>query len=141
MIIFIFFLASCGFGVEPQGLKNPKWEFREIGEEFFDPDKLNMFIFLLRFSIPHVFHYLKIKTVTTKLRNFFLSTTENILHQRRSTGMVRKDFVQLLLELKERGEVEIDSKEIEKNMSDQEYSNETIGKFHWLNINLINTLK
>ncbi|CAH1395676.1 unnamed protein product [Nezara viridula] len=118
--------ASCGFGIEPQALKNPDWEFSDIGREFFDPNKMNMLIILLRFSIPHVFYWLKLGTVTNKVRHFFLSTTEKILHQRRSTGVVRKDFVQLLLQLKEKGTVEIDSRETEKNKVDTETSNEVI---------------
>ncbi|CAH1395671.1 unnamed protein product [Nezara viridula] len=118
--------ASCGYGIEPQASKNPDWEFSEVGRDFFDPKKKNMLIFLLRLSIPHVFYWLKVGTVTNKVRNFFLSTTEKILHQRRSTGVVRKDFVQLLLQLKETGTVEIDSRETEKKKVDTETSNEVI---------------
>lgn len=44
--------------------------------------------------------------------------------------MVRKDFVQLFLELKEKGTVKIDQKEIEKSKLDKESSDEKIGKFH-----------
>ncbi|CAH1395669.1 unnamed protein product [Nezara viridula] len=119
-------VASCGFGVEPQALKNPDWIFRDIGREIVDPESINMPIFLLRFSIPRLLIWFKIKTLTKKLRNFFLSTTKRILHHRRSTGIIRKDFVQLFLELKEKGTVGIDSRNIDTNKTNTESNNEII---------------
>nr|XP_024216016.1 cytochrome P450 6a2 isoform X1 [Halyomorpha halys] len=119
-------IASCAFGVEPQSLKDPNSEFRQIGKDFFDPNKINMLLTLLRLSIPRILLWLKIKTVTTKIRNFFLNTTQEILHQRRSTGIVRKDFVHLLLELKEKGTVQIDTTEVEKHETHVESTKENI---------------
>ncbi|CAH1395677.1 unnamed protein product [Nezara viridula] len=119
-------VASCGFGIEPQCLKNPSSEFRKIGREYFDPNKINMRMLFLRLSIPRLLMWFKIKTVSAKINNFFLTTTKNILHHRRSTGVVRKDFVQLLLELKEKGTVEIDTTEIEKDETYKESPNEKI---------------
>nr|XP_024216020.1 probable cytochrome P450 6a13 isoform X1 [Halyomorpha halys]XP_024216021.1 probable cytochrome P450 6a13 isoform X1 [Halyomorpha halys] len=108
-------IASCAFGIEPQCLKDPDSEFRQVGRDFYDPNKLSMFLLHLRFSIPRIMMWLKIKTISTKIQNYFLTTTKNILQQRRSTGIVRKDFIQLLLELKEKGMVELSSKNVEKS--------------------------
>nr|XP_024216018.1 cytochrome P450 6a2-like [Halyomorpha halys] len=119
-------IASCALGVEPQSLKDPNSEFRAIGKEFFDPNKKNQIIGFFRFSMPRVLLFFKIKTVTEKIKKFFLTTTEEILHQRRSTGLVRKDFVHLLLELKEKGTVQIDTKETDKNEMHDESTKENI---------------
>ncbi|XP_014276022.3 probable cytochrome P450 6a14 [Halyomorpha halys] len=119
-------ISSCAFGVEPQSLKDPNSEFRQIGKDFFDPNKINMLLTFFRIVIPRILLWFKIKTVTTRIRKFFLTTTENILHQRRSTGLVRKDFVHLLLELKEKGSVQIDTKETEKNKTHDESTKENI---------------
>ncbi|CAH1395678.1 unnamed protein product [Nezara viridula] len=119
-------ISSCAYGIEPHCLKNPDSELRKAGRDFFDPDKINMLITILRFSIPRLLLWFKVKTVSTKINDFFLATTNKILHLRRSTGVVRKDFVQLLLELKEKGTVEIDTTEIEKDETYKESPNEKI---------------
>ncbi|CAH1395673.1 unnamed protein product [Nezara viridula] len=119
-------ISSCAYGVEPQCLKNPNSELRKVGRDFFAPGKTNMLIAILRLSVPRLLLLFKIKTVSTKINNFFLTTTKNILHLRRSTGVVRKDFVQLLLELKEKGTVNIDSTEIEKEEMHEDSPNEKI---------------
>jgi hypothetical protein len=45
------------------------------------------------------------------LREFFFKLTKDLVGKRKSTNTVRKDFLQLLIELKEKGNVSIDEDE------------------------------
>lgn len=91
---------------------------------------MNMILVLLRFSIPHILHWLKIKTLTSNVNNFFCNSMQNVLDYRRSTGFQRNDFVQLLLQLKDKGLVELDCKETVDNFGPNEINTEKFGMFH-----------
>lgn len=108
-------IASTAFGIEPESIINPENTFRKMGKKFFIPSIWVYFLIFIRFAFPKFLLKLKLKTVPEDIGDFFSSLFLNVLDQRRSSGIVRKDFVQLLLELRDKGYVEIDSKEIGTN--------------------------
>ncbi|CAH1392173.1 unnamed protein product [Nezara viridula] len=104
-------IESCAFGLEGDSIKNPNSKMRQVGRDLFDTSKFNLsqFFFLLRFSIPRLLIWLKVPSVPSHAKNFFCTTMSDVLEYRRKTGFQRKDFVQLLLQLKDKEIVEINS--------------------------------
>lgn len=126
-----FISESCVFGLEGDSIKNPDSKMRKMGRELFDTSKFNLsqFFFLLRFSVPRLLIWLKVPSMPSHAKKFFCTTMSNVLEYRRKTGFQRKDFVQLLLQLKDKEIVEINSNHVDKvKEKDQEIVTEKIGK-------------
>ncbi|BES88776.1 cytochrome P450 [Nesidiocoris tenuis] len=98
-------ITSCAFGIENNAIDDPNNEFRKIGKQFFKPARTNSLFLVARMSMPKLLAWLKIKTIDQNITDFFIDVVKQTFHHRLSTNYVRKDFVQLLLELREKGEV------------------------------------
>lgn len=59
------------------------------------------------------------------LRDFFKKLTKDLAEKRKSTNTVRKDFLQLLIELKEKGNVAIDDDDEDKRLKENFRPSET----------------
>lgn len=58
---------------------------------------------------PKIANFLKIKTFTGVVEDFFFSLTKQVFEHRRKTKEQRNDIVQLLLELKEKGSLDMET--------------------------------
>nr|BAN21142.1 cytochromeP450 [Riptortus pedestris] len=121
-------IASTAFGIEPESIVNPDNKFRQMGKKFFKPSYYIYFLVFLRFSFPKLLMKLKIKTVPEDIDDFFTNLFLDVLEHRRKSGVARKDFIQLLLQLKEKGAVTVDTKEIEQNENIEKMDNESSEK-------------
>jgi hypothetical protein len=63
------------------------------------------------------------------LREFFFKLTKDLVGKRKETNTVRKDFLQLLIELKEKGNVAIDDDDEDKRLKENFRPSET--PFSW----------
>ncbi|XP_014272612.1 probable cytochrome P450 6a14 [Halyomorpha halys] len=115
-------IESCVFGLESDSIQNPNSKMRQMGRELFDTSKFNLsqFSFILRFSVPRLLIWLKVPSIPSHAKNFFCSTMNNVLEHRRKTGFQRKDFVQLLLQLKDKEIVEINSNDVGNGKGNEE---------------------
>uniref|UniRef100_A0A0A9XNR4 Putative cytochrome P450 6a20 n=1 Tax=Lygus hesperus TaxID=30085 RepID=A0A0A9XNR4_LYGHE len=104
-------ISSCAFGIESNAMGDPDSKMREMGKKFFEPKGSEIFKFLARIACPAVLAVFKIKTTSLEITNFFVDLVKQTMNHRINTGYVRKDFIQLLLELKEKGHVEVDKVE------------------------------
>ncbi|KAF6214471.1 hypothetical protein GE061_009214 [Apolygus lucorum] len=123
-------ISSCAFGIESNAMGDPDSKMREMGKKFFDPNLSEMFKFFARFTFPALLALFKIRTTSLELTNFFVGLVKQTMSHRMSTGYVRKDFIQLLLELKQKGYVEVADKDEEQNGNHKEKKN---GSFDALN--------
>lgn len=71
------------------------------------------FFFILWF--PTITRFLKFKFFDKEVEDFFFSITKDSFEIRRKSGIKRNDFIQLLLELKEMGTVQVDAKDLEQD--------------------------
>lgn len=88
-----------------------------MGKDLFDATSINwsQIIFLLRFSVPRLLMWLKVRSLPSTIEQYFCTTIGGVLEHRRKTGIKRRDFVQLLLQLKEKEVVEIDINNVNGN--------------------------
>lgn len=99
-------IGSCAFGIDCNSLKNPDSEFRQFGKKIFEPDfkrRIRNWIF---FAIPReILIRLNIKQTSTDIETFFINVVKGTVEYREKNNVQRKDFMQLLLQLKNLGKI------------------------------------
>ncbi|XP_030761413.1 cytochrome P450 6a2-like [Sitophilus oryzae] len=91
-------IASCAFGLECNSLENPESEFRVFAKKVFAPQILRIFCIFL---FPDWFlGLIRFKSIPKDVTEFFSKTVLDTIRFREESKFYRKDFMQLLLELK-----------------------------------------
>lgn len=101
-------IGSCAFGIDCNSLKNPQSEFREFGRRIFNPKRKSSFLKFLAFTFlsKEVLEFFRIKQMSPEIENFFMGIVKSTVDYREKNNVQRKDFMQLLLQLKNKGKVE-----------------------------------
>ncbi|KAF2894085.1 hypothetical protein ILUMI_12095 [Ignelater luminosus] len=100
-------IGSCVFGLQCNSFKNPDAEFRKQGKKIFHftiPRALKVFF---AFSNVKLARWLGVTLFDKDTTRFFVSVVEDTLKYRQCNESTRKDFIQLLSDLK--GETEKDN--------------------------------
>ncbi|KAF7281450.1 hypothetical protein GWI33_004775 [Rhynchophorus ferrugineus] len=91
-------IASCAFGIESDALHNDKNDFREFGKKVFKPNPLVLF---LASTVPaYILGPLGFRFIAQDVEEFFIETVMNTIQYREKNKIVRKDFMHLLLQLR-----------------------------------------
>ena len=107
-------IGSCAFGLECNSLENPTVEFREMGRKaIHNPITLKL-MFLQSFT--NVGRKLKMKFVPDDVAGFFLRIVKDTINFRESNAIVRNDFMNLLIQMKNKGEIDSDTGEVGKKI-------------------------
>lgn len=101
-------IASVGFGIDVDTISNPKHEFRETLRKVFASNCWNAIRFFLKFIAPKLMSILRIKTVDAEVEKFIMSIVKENLEYREKNNIVRKDYFQLLVQLRNNGTVQLD---------------------------------
>ena len=99
-------IGSCAFGIDCDSLKNPQAEFRTMGRKIFDR---SAFIILKRFCIvmsKKFANFVGITTTHPEVAKFFLNVVKETIQYREENNVTRKDFLQLMMQIKNHGEIE-----------------------------------
>jgi cytochrome P450 family 6 len=108
-------ISSCAFGIESNSLKNPDSEFRQCGRKIFKPSIRNLFLRTLSSIIPSLMRVLKLRIIDPKVSKYFQSMVQDTVNFREKNNLKRNDFMQLLIQLKNRGELEENHSHREQN--------------------------
>ncbi|XP_059485219.1 cytochrome P450 6j1-like [Neocloeon triangulifer] len=111
-------IASCAFGVKCNSIENPNTEFRVKGKKLTELDFWKAIKSFIIFFLPEVGVTLRFAFIDAELTNFFRKMVQDVMDIRKKTGQIRKDFMQLLIELKEKGSISIENKEEEKEIKE-----------------------
>lgn len=103
-------IASVAFGNEINCIDNPNTSFRRYGRKVFDLNIKNGLRFLLSNMAPSIMQVLHIRTQDRDVEDFMRSMVEKTLNFREKSNVVRKDFFQLLVQLRNTGSVQLDDK-------------------------------
>ena len=100
-------IGSCAFGIECNSLENPEVQFREMGRKAFDQP---IFDFKTNFmmAFQDLSRMLKMKFVPEDVSAFFLNVVGDTIDHREKNNVVRNDFLHLLIQMKNKGEIEND---------------------------------
>nr|AVL92866.1 CYP450 [Locusta migratoria] len=96
-------VVSVGFGVESDCQRNPDAVFRNWGKKVFAPGLKSSFGFRLLFLSPKLSEFLRVKCGFTDVSSFFRKMIADTVAYRESNNVTRKDFMQLLIQLKNQG--------------------------------------
>ncbi|XP_026471516.1 probable cytochrome P450 6a20 [Ctenocephalides felis] len=94
-------IGSCALGIQCNSLKNPKAEFREIGEKIMTPSIWQTIKGAFAMTFRTFARHLRIVTNDSEVSHFFLHTVQNTIRYRKNNNIERKYFMQLLLKLKD----------------------------------------
>ncbi|KAK7789220.1 hypothetical protein R5R35_007046 [Gryllus longicercus] len=104
-------IGSCAFGLQFNSMKDPNSEFRAMGRKITSPNPS----FALRFTFlqfaPKLVKRLKLRIFPSDVSAFFLNAVKETIEYRETNNVKRNDFLQLLIDLKNKGKVDEDQHE------------------------------
>lgn len=114
-------IASVGFGLDIDCFKEPNNKFREMGSRFFQSNFRNTFRLAVSFLCPFFTRLVGIRFADKDVSDFMVDTVRQNLEYREKNHIVRKDFFQLLMQIRNGGEIRdnwsANSTSAEKSMS------------------------
>lgn len=93
-------IGSCAFGLECNSFKNPNSEFRTHGRNIFKVSRSRALKNAITFSFPNLAKFLRFKSVNPEAERFFLDLVRDTVQYRKENDYCRKDFMQLLIDMK-----------------------------------------
>jgi len=96
-------IGSVAFGIKLNSMEDKNAPFRKFGNQFFASSTRKTVKSFLRLFSPRLFNLLKLRIQDINLENFFIATVKEIIAERKQSQIVRHDFIDLLMELKEKG--------------------------------------
>ncbi|XP_073965059.1 cytochrome P450 6B7-like [Choristoneura fumiferana] len=108
------FIGACGFGIDTDSLNDENSTFRRLGKRSFTRTGRDGFVAMLKFVAPTVFKNLHF--LVPEIEEYTMSLVRSIFVQRNYQPCGRNDFIDLLLEMKQKGKLVGES--LEKKNSD-----------------------
>ncbi|XP_063231352.1 cytochrome P450 6k1-like [Bacillus rossius redtenbacheri] len=115
-------IASCAFGVNANALVDPDSEFRATTRKIFEKTKFQSWITSLLLLLPQLIQILQLKTMDDSVNTFCRKTFWDVVGYRKSNKITRKDFVDILMQIKEEGQVQAeDANDLQEIKQDIQY--------------------
>ncbi|XP_058065110.1 cytochrome P450 6a2-like, partial [Anopheles bellator] len=96
-------IGTCAFGIECNTLKNPESDFRKYGNKALEQDLLLVVKFMLALTFKNVAKALGIRITDHGVEKFFLQIVQETVQYREMNNVQRNDFMNLLLQIKNKG--------------------------------------
>jgi len=97
-------IGSCVFGLQCNSMKDPNSEFRIMGRKVVEPSLNTVIRLMLGILMPK----LGIRILPWDVTQFFISAVRDMIQYREENKIVRNDFMQQLIKLKNEGRVRDD---------------------------------
>ncbi|XP_055302489.1 probable cytochrome P450 6d5 [Sitodiplosis mosellana] len=98
-------IASVAFGIEIDCFENPDDEFKKYAWRFFEPKFKHVIRFNLSFFSPFLMKLFKVRFADKDVEEFMKDTIKKNLDYREKNSISRKDFFQLLVQVRNTGNV------------------------------------
>lgn len=95
-------------GIEVDTINDPNNDFRVYGRQILELTIENAFRRLMYFIAPELMSLLRVKCVNPNIEKFIVSMVKQNLEYREKNNVSRKDFFQLLIQLRNTGTVQLD---------------------------------
>ncbi|XP_012232608.1 cytochrome P450 6B7-like isoform X2 [Linepithema humile] len=99
-------IGSCAFGIQINALTNEESEFHKAAKKLSRPSYKATLWRMLRTAMPRLYKLLGVQVIDPSVTHFFKDVVSQVISQRESNGVRRHDFMDLLLDLKNKGAVE-----------------------------------
>ncbi|KAJ3651670.1 hypothetical protein Zmor_017694 [Zophobas morio] len=93
-------IGTCAFGLEFKALEDEDSAFREFGRQLFTVSKLQMFKIMFIRTFPKLATSLNISAGRKETSKFIMNIVEDTVGYREKNNYTRNDFMQLLINLK-----------------------------------------
>jgi cytochrome P450 family 6 len=110
-------ISACAFGIQCNCLKNPDAEFRQWGRKVFANSIRNAVTSFLMEACPRAVNVLRLDPIDPEVSKYFRSMFEDTVNYRERNNITRNDFMQLLIQLKNK--VNLDDENEVPEMNDQ----------------------
>lgn len=97
------FIGACGFGIEADALNDEHTAFRKLVKRIFTVTIRDGFVNMIKLLAPKVFKH--VHFFAPEIEHNTISLVKSIMMQRNYKVTGRNDFIDLLLELKEKGKM------------------------------------
>ncbi|XP_037051281.1 probable cytochrome P450 6a14 [Bradysia coprophila] len=106
-------ISSVAFGIENDCINDRDNIFRKMGERIFERNWKEKLVQIISLFTPKILEKLKIKRISQEMEDFFMSVVRDSIDLREKGGSSaqRKDFMQLMIQLKNQGYVSVDKNE------------------------------
>lgn len=98
-------IGTVGFGLDVNSLDNPNEPFRRIDEQIRNSALLARIRLIGGFFCPQLLDIIRIPQLPPKFAQYMLDLVQDTMEYRKTNQVMRKDFIQLLLELQQTGKV------------------------------------
>lgn len=99
-------ISSCAFGMESNTLQQQHPEFVALFKDIFGVNGISMLKSLILFSFPKFSKFLNLRMFPKKIENFFFENVGGSIKYREENEVVRNDFLNMLLQLKNKGSID-----------------------------------
>ncbi|KAK9884820.1 hypothetical protein WA026_009047 [Henosepilachna vigintioctopunctata] len=113
-------IGSCAFGIDCNSLENSDNEFKDKGKQLFRSSNFQSLKIAMSIVAPKLSRALKIKLISDDVNDFFMRVVEENVAYRETNNIFRKDFMHLLIQLKNRGQLVENEKLSVENISEEE---------------------
>ncbi|XP_046466984.1 probable cytochrome P450 6a14 [Neodiprion pinetum] len=112
-------IASVAFDIKCNSLENKEAEFRTMGRKVFER---RILVNVLAIICPYVLHLLKISVFGKEAPKFFIDVFEQAVKYRRDNKVVRNDFLDVVIQLMNKGYIANDNDETSPPLAASEAS-------------------
>uniref|UniRef100_A0A224XTD6 Putative cytochrome p450 cyp3/cyp5/cyp6/cyp9 subfamily n=1 Tax=Panstrongylus lignarius TaxID=156445 RepID=A0A224XTD6_9HEMI len=126
-------IGSCAFGIDAGNLANADNEFRMMGKKAFEFNSLQFAKFILLTNFPSIAKKLNISFNRPDVLKYFTTIISDAIKHRRENNYQRNDFLQLLMQLQDKGYVEVHTKDPADEYLNIDTSTYTTEKFELTN--------
>lgn len=112
-------ISTVAFGIDNDCINDRDNIFRKMGLKIFESDFKQGLIFLLSFIYPSILSTFRVKVSYDEVEEFFMTIVKQTIDYREnSKENERKDFMQLMIQLKNQGYLSADKDDDEEDESD-----------------------
>lgn len=97
-------IGSCAFGLDCNSFKEPDSAFRRFGNKVFNISKMVALRVLFCSNFPTLARMLGLRQLPKDTADFFTKVVQDTVSYREKNNVVRKDFLQLLMEIRDPSE-------------------------------------
>ncbi|KAJ9594235.1 hypothetical protein L9F63_014395, partial [Diploptera punctata] len=126
-------ISTCAFGIESNSLSDPKAEFREFGRLIFHFTRYRALETQAIMFMPAVVKLIKASFFTKQTTDFLRKVFWEVINHREKNNISRDDFLELLIQLKNKGSV--DEEDGEKTITKPDTDSSL---FEQINVNIEN---
>nr|UUB32683.1 cytochrome P450 CYP6BS2 [Dendroctonus valens] len=107
-------IGCCAFGLDCNTMRNPEAEFRRMGRRAFTQTIGDVLKMIVIRSFPPIAKALRLGVFSDSVTSFFRKVVKETITFRETNGIQRKDFMQLLVELKNNRSIVEDESDVIK---------------------------